>query len=185
MKLKIVSLLTAVAMLVSFALPAIAAPPDDAGLAPAADVPAAEPEPAVELPEEAPDVGEYADNEPPEEIEPTPEPEPAAEAEPEPEADVAIMSSELMLMAAAPAISGSGTQASPYLITTEEELTAIALGTLSNALSSYYQLQNDIALTAETWAPITPFTGVFDGNGYEISGIVLSNYSKTNAGMFG
>jgi hypothetical protein len=102
------------------------------------------------------------------------------EAEPEIEDGIAIMSSELMLMAEAPAISGSGTQASPYLITTEEELTAIALGTLSNALSSHYQLQNDIALTAETWAPITPFTGVFDGNGYEISGFKL-----TQSGVFG
>lgn len=84
-------------------------------------------------------------------------------------------------------LEGMGTEDSPYLIYTEDELIAMALGTVDNAYTSHYSLQNDIELTADTWTPIgssTGFSGVFDGNGYTISSTVLFQ-SSGMSGVFG
>src|SRR5690554_2604549 len=82
-------------------------------------------------------------------------------------------------------------------ISTEAELRAI--NTAEGGLSKSYVLTNDIELTAP-WAPIgvadleldngdvvpgTPFTGVFDGQGFTISGIEISSEEPLfNAGFF-
>lgn len=68
---------------------------------------------------------------------------------------------------------GKGTEESPYLITTPEQLDAVRY-----ELFSCYQLQNDIDLweyKRSGWKPIGDrkhtFSGTFDGNGYRIVGL--------------
>ncbi|MCD8096687.1 MAG: hypothetical protein LUE31_01315 [Lachnospiraceae bacterium] len=88
-------------------------------------------------------------------------------------------------------LSGLGTEDEPYLIYTEDELSQIAAEPITNASSAYYQLQNDITITTETLNPIgsiSGFTGVFDGNGYTITGSAtfestgMSGLFATNSG---
>lgn len=82
-------------------------------------------------------------------------------------------------------IQGEGTKASPYLITDESQLTALANGDLST--SADYRLENDIKLKSYDWKPVDNFSGTFDGNGYTISNLKIgtlgSNYSYL--GLFG
>ncbi|MBQ7792091.1 MAG: hypothetical protein IJ367_01175, partial [Clostridia bacterium] len=86
-------------------------------------------------------------------------------------------------------VPGDGTNANPYLISTEDQLLLISDGTLPNALNARYHLQNDITVTADSWKPIgldnnAPFAGSFYGNGYTISGIVV-NTGYSYSGFFG
>ncbi len=78
-----------------------------------------------------------------------------------------VSEEEILLLA------GEGTTDSPYLITTEAELAAVA-----NDLKKVYQLQNDITLS-KIWTPVgtyaAAFSGTFDGNGHTISGIVVNS----------
>ncbi len=78
-------------------------------------------------------------------------------------------------------IKGEGTKASPYLITEEGHLVAMANGDFS--LSAYYRLENDIKLRSYVWKPIGEgsyydFSGTFDGNGHTISNL------KGSSGLF-
>ncbi|MBQ7779938.1 MAG: hypothetical protein IJ404_05530 [Clostridia bacterium] len=66
------------------------------------------------------------------------------------------------------------------------------LDAVRNNLSGKYILMYDIVFTASTgWAPIgdeaTPFTGIFDGNGYAIKNLFIniSASSDTHVGLFG
>lgn len=94
-------------------------------------------------------------------------------------------------------LEGEGTKESPYLITNASELEAISAYAGENA---FFELTNDIIFTAEDFefggefynegkgfTPIgtkdDPFKGVFNGNGYKISGIIISDVE--NAGLFG
>lgn len=77
------------------------------------------------------------------------------------------------------AYSGKGTAASPYPVSTVEDLRNIGDG--------YYELQNDIAL-GEEWAPLEHCmagTQVLDGNGHSITNLKFSD-SKTyeDVGLF-
>ena len=84
-------------------------------------------------------------------------------------------------------------QINPYLIYSENDLRKV--GNLADwSLDKCYKLMNDIFLDfslegAINWLPIgnqeAPFTGVFDGNGKMISGIVMKNSSKASCGFFG
>lgn len=87
------------------------------------------------------------------------------------------------------AMSGSGTEADPYLVKTASDLYDIR-----NAPSAYYKLNNDIDLTSwinasypdQGWVPIcsaTAFSGSFDGNGYTISGLYINRTTEYN-GLF-
>ena len=81
---------------------------------------------------------------------------------------------------------GTGTEGSPYLISTEEELRQLAqdVENGSTYVNECFQLENDIDLTEE-WIPIgteqVVFRGSFDGNGHTIS-----NFSGTgeHLGLF-
>ena len=86
-------------------------------------------------------------------------------------------------------IEGLGTKASPYIITKEEQLLALATKELS--LSAYYKLDNDIKLITKSWTPIGAnatdgFTGNFDGNGHKIVNLTIgdSTNSYSNLGLF-
>jgi len=87
---------------------------------------------------------------------------------------------------------GEGTQDEPYLITNIEELNWIR-----NDLDAYYELQNDIdASETEDWdggngwdpigeyEPAAPFTGYFDGQGYEIKNLYMDRADEDVLGLF-
>jgi large repetitive protein len=80
-------------------------------------------------------------------------------------------------------ILGSGTAEDPYQLRTAGDLSRI-----STDLTANYVLMNDIAFgdrERRTIAPAggEPFTGVLDGQGYEISGII--NSTSNAVGLFG
>ena len=101
---------------------------------------------------------------------------------------------------------GAGTENSPYLITTADELAMLAADVNSGTAYSgkYFQLKNDISFShSSTWDDITSdennftpigtssnyFKGTFDGNEKNISGIRIykgtNNYSSQEVGLFG
>ena len=78
-----------------------------------------------------------------------------------------------------------GSKASPYQITTAEELQA-----MSDHLDAYYVLMNDIDLSGTAWTPVgttsKPFTGNLNGNGKSISNLTITATSNDTAyGLFG
>ena len=79
---------------------------------------------------------------------------------------------------------GEGTEESPYLIYTMEQLQNIT----NTAEAKYYKIMNDIdASTYKDFEPIganEPFTGTLDGNGHKISNLNIES-SKKYVGLFG
>lgn len=89
---------------------------------------------------------------------------------------------------------GDGTSENPYQVSTSEQLNAVR-----NDLSANYIQVNDIDLSEfNNWEPIGegdergisggvthPFTGKYDGNGYKISNLTISNSSRRFVGLFG
>ena len=73
---------------------------------------------------------------------------------------------------AAQSLSGSGTEASPYLINNGADLLYLSqhLDLANESSGKHYQLNADINVTADTWTPIKGFAGIFDGNGHTVSG---------------
>ncbi|SHI18744.1 S-layer homology domain-containing protein [Sporobacter termitidis DSM 10068] len=76
---------------------------------------------------------------------------------------------------------GSGTQASPYRISTETQLRAFAaaVNTDEDFAGKVIELTADVVLTQE-WIPAGgpaphPFSGSFDGNGHTISGLTIGS----------
>lgn len=73
-----------------------------------------------------------------------------------------------------------------YLVENEEDLRAIGSGIYS--LSDNYMLNCDISLTKE-WIAIgndaTPFTGMFEGNGFTINNLIIKDKTVKYAGLFG
>lgn len=75
------------------------------------------------------------------------------------------------------AIEGEGTEESPFLITTQEELLLI-----NDFPDCHFKLMNNIELQGD-WVPLCTycdgFTGAFDGNGKTISNLTITeNYAK-------
>lgn len=85
----------------------------------------------------------------------------------------------------AAALSGSGTQEDPYLITTPGELEEI-----HQDLDGYYRLAKDINLIDIDWTPVGStahgaFTGTLDGQGHTISNLILRLEDDKYVGLFG
>lgn len=89
------------------------------------------------------------------------------------------------------AMAGSGTDADPYVVTTAEELQAMA-----DDLTAHYELGDDIdAGETAAWndgqgfEPVggtdTPFTGSVDGNGHRIAGLTVDRSDRNYLGLFG
>lgn len=82
---------------------------------------------------------------------------------------------------------GTGTSNDPYIITNQSELQSI-----SNDLSAYYVLGNDIDLSGVTWTPIgsssnpvvTGFHGNLDGYNHTISNLYLNGTGTDYIGLF-
>ena len=88
---------------------------------------------------------------------------------------------------------GSGTEEDPYEVATVEQLDAVR-----NDLDAYYIQVADIDLSGYEWEPIgsmkyddkveeNPFTGTYDGNGYEIENMSITSFDLDNIsiGLFG
>lgn len=91
--------------------------------------------------------------------------------------------------------SGTGTQASPYQITTADELfwfAGLVNGTLTDGTAqntaAWATLTDDIDLSGEAWTPIgnysastsLKYTGTFDGAGHTISNLTTVDNSSSN-----
>jgi len=74
-----------------------------------------------------------------------------------------------------------------YLVYNEAQLRAI--GTGEYGMDQNYMLQADIQLSTEEWVPIgtwdNPFTGTFNGNGFEIAGLTMTDPDAEIIGLFG
>ena len=90
--------------------------------------------------------------------------------------------------------SGSGTQASPYIIKTAEQLAYFAYRVKSGQdKTAYVELGDDIDLSSHWWIPIgdrtgnnssNGFQGYFDGKGYTISNLKREWGGEQNSGFF-
>ena len=94
---------------------------------------------------------------------------------------------------------GTGSQSNPYLISTPEQLARVAYVTNNNSYTNkYFKLTNNINLSKVdssgnpvVWKPIGtstyPFSGHFDGCGYEISDMRINDFYSSNGaqGFFG
>lgn len=74
-----------------------------------------------------------------------------------------------------------------HMIATKDQLLALAAGQLG--LDQNYMLQMDIDLSDTEWVPIgtsgKPFTGSFNGNGCEITGLTMKDPDAEVIGLFG
>lgn len=74
-----------------------------------------------------------------------------------------------------------------YLVFNEAQLRAI--GTGAYGMDKNYMQQADIELSTDEWVPIgtldNPFTGTFNGNGYEIIGLTMTDPDAEIIGLFG
>lgn len=102
-----------------------------------------------------------------------------------------ISTSKLTIKVDLKSIEGSGTEESPYLITSADELLYMQL-----APTSYFELANDIDLTEITsedgilynegkgFQPITGFKGNLNGKGHSIIGLKINRLGERNVGLF-
>ena len=89
--------------------------------------------------------------------------------------------------------SGAGTQASPYQISTADELRWFANQVNSGSTGAWATLTADINLGEEAWTPIgnysastsLMYTGTFDGAGHTISNLTVDNSSADYQGFVG
>ena len=74
-----------------------------------------------------------------------------------------------------------------YLVFNEDQLRAI--GTGEYGMDKNYMQQADIQLSTNEWIPIgtwdNPFTGTFNGNGFEIIGLTMTDPDAKIIGLFG
>lgn len=90
-------------------------------------------------------------------------------------------------------LTGSGTAADPWLLTSADDLYAFAalVNNGTNYADQYVKLTADIDLNGADWIPIgtpdAPFLGTFDGGGHTVSNITVSDTSAQSgfAGFFG
>lgn len=87
-------------------------------------------------------------------------------------------------------ILGKGTEQNPYIIF--DEKTLLEVMDLVNANPGkvlYFKIQKNIELSSSNWVGLgtetNPFTGVFDGNNKNISGLKFSRESTSAVGLFG
>ena len=79
-----------------------------------------------------------------------------------------VMLSSTFMIKTSAAITGSGTESDPYIITSDSDLSKM------KGSKSCFKLGQDIYLSSDNWIPIN-FDGVLDGNGY-----TLKNYRNTD-----
>lgn len=69
---------------------------------------------------------------------------------------------------------GDGSENDPYKIATAEQLAYFSKSSQTNVFSNtYFQLTDNIDLSAHEWIPVWEFRGTFDGNGKTVSGLKI------------
>ena len=94
--------------------------------------------------------------------------------------------------AASFSLGGSGSPVSPYIIAIPQDLTYVAneVEAGNSFENKYFSLINDLDMSGYLAKPIgsytgfKPFNGIFEGNGYTISGVAI-NRSSDNTAIFG
>ncbi len=85
-------------------------------------------------------------------------------------------------------LNGSGTESSPYIISSSKDLARLALDSQTNSFTGkYFKQTSNIDLNAHLWLAIASnvaFSGIYDGNYYEISNIRIESASRYT-GLFG
>ncbi len=84
--------------------------------------------------------------------------------------------------------SGSGTSGDPYLVTSASQIDEVR-----NNLTTYYKQTIDIDISGySNWSKIgttttagTNFIGTYDGNGYKITGLIITSTTDSYNGLFG
>lgn len=78
---------------------------------------------------------------------------------------------------------GTGTSADPYLVSTADDLSELRF-----CRDKAFKQTENITLTA-TWTPVgtavSPFEGIYDGGGFQISGLSTTATTATRVGLFG
>lgn len=92
-------------------------------------------------------------------------------------------------------LKGSGTEADPYLVSTAADLAYLANKVNTQTATptyEYYKMTDNINLTYNEWVPIgiygnenQYFYGSFDGNGYTISDLYITQPNQNYVGLFG
>ncbi len=84
---------------------------------------------------------------------------------------------------------GSGTEDDPYIVYTSANMRKVGTGTDGWSMSSHYKLAWDIDLESIEFTAIGAssqnFTGSFDGDGHEISGLYINQPDTYYQGLFG
>ncbi len=100
---------------------------------------------------------------------------------------ISILISISMLLMSVPvfAISGTGTESNPYLISTASDIAKI-----HNDLNGYYKLTTNINMSGVEFEPIGnenegAFTGIIDGDGYTISNLNINLPENKYVGFVG
>ncbi len=82
---------------------------------------------------------------------------------------------------------GTGEPNDPYLLSTAEELNNI--GHNPRLMNAHFVLVDDVDLAGTAFfpigAPLFPFAGVFEGNGYAVSNLALRSEREDCVGLFG
>ena len=99
---------------------------------------------------------------------------------------------------ASASLAGDGTQDSPYLVETAEDLAFLAKSVNEgNTYEGKYIVQTaDIDLGGKEWTPIgfqkingaevdAPFSGVYSGLGHKVTGLSITNVPTNHTGLFG
>ena len=92
---------------------------------------------------------------------------------------------------------GDGSEGTPYLIETAEQLKKLAedVNNGTDYSGKHFMLKNDIDLEGTEWTPIgifdgltepsnKPFAGTFNGNGHEIKGLYINKPDKSYQALF-
>lgn len=88
---------------------------------------------------------------------------------------------------------GDGSEGSPFIIATAEELAylAVSVNSGNNYFGKHIRLETDINLDSKNWTPVgyyanetESFNGIFDGNGHTVGGLSCVTDLKY-AGLFG
>lgn len=82
-------------------------------------------------------------------------------------------------------LSGKGTAAEPYLLSSADDLKAFRDLVNGGANPACAKLTEEIDLKGEEWTPVTSLIGYLDGGGHTISNLTLKGDSYANTGLIG
>ncbi len=82
---------------------------------------------------------------------------------------------------------GNGAKENPYIISTGTQLAYLAEQTYAGIDYSgkYFKMTDDINLNSIYWTPINNFSGIFNGDGHKITGLMIADSYTQNVGFFG